>query len=97
MLDKLRKKMYTIYEVEEREGIKMKIAKVTKKEFEFDREGMKFPVSETLYYYTAKASDIVKYNKKLMSEDDIEKCLQYGKSYEWVYLKNQLRLVYVTY
>ena len=27
------------------------MAEVTKKEFEFDREGMKFPVSETLYYY----------------------------------------------
>lgn len=75
----------------------MKMAEVTKKEFEFDREGMKFPVLETLYYYTAKASDIVKYNKELMSKDDIEKCLQYGESYEWVYLKNQLRLVYVTY
>lgn len=75
----------------------MKIAKVAKKEFEFDREEMEFPVSETLYYYTAKASDIVKYNEKTMSKDDIEKCLQYGKSYKWVYLKNQLRLVYVTY
>lgn len=75
----------------------MKIAKVAKKEFEFDREGMEFPVSETLYYYTAKASDIVKHNKKIMSKDDIKKCLQYGNSYEWVYLKSQLKLVYVTY
>lgn len=75
----------------------MKMAEVTKKEFEFDREGMKFPVSETLYYYTAKASDIVKYNSELMSNDGITKCLQYGKCHEWVYLKNQLRLVYVTY
>ena len=75
----------------------MKMAEVTKKEFEFDREGMKFPVSETLYYYTAEASDIVKYNSELMSNDDIAKCLQYGKCHEWVYLKNQLRLVYVTY
>lgn len=75
----------------------MKIAEVTEKEFKFDKKGMKFPVSETLYYYTAKASDIVKHNKKIMSKDDIKKCLQYGNSYEWVYLKTQLKLVYVTY
>lgn len=75
----------------------MKIAEITKKEYEFDRQGMVFPVSETLYYYTAEASDIVKYNKKLMSKDDIKKCLQYGKFHEWVYLKDQLKIVYVTY
>ena len=75
----------------------MKIAEITKKEFEFDKQGMVFPVSETLYYYTAKASDIVERNKKIMSKDDIEKCLQYGESYEWVYLKEQLKIVYVIY
>lgn len=75
----------------------MKIVKLNEKEFEFDRPGMVFPVSETLYYYTAKASDIVKYNKELMSKDDIEKCLQHGKFHEWVYLKDQVELEYVSY
>lgn len=45
--------------------------KLIEGEYEFDTVGMVFPVSETLYYYTVRAIDIVKYNRKMMSNDDI--------------------------
>lgn len=77
--------------------MKMKKVKLTEGEYEFDTIGMVFPVSETLYYYTVRAIDIVKYNRKMMSNDNISKCLKRGKEYEWCYLKDQVETIEVSY
>lgn len=75
----------------------MKKVKLIEGEYEFDTVGMVFPVSETLYYYTVRAIDIVKYNRKMMSNDDIAKCLKHGKEHEWYYLKDQVEIAEVIY
>lgn len=54
-------------------------------------------MSETLYYYTVRAIDIVKYNRKMMSNDNIAKCLKRGKEHEWCYLKDQVEIIEVSY
>lgn len=59
------------------------------KSYPFDKKGMVFKeYKEYRSIICVKAIDIIKENKDLMGEEEIDICLCAGKSYEWAYFKN---------